>query len=108
MTTCLPAAPSRWRVVAVARQHFSGEIEKIYQQAEQVNDDFPNRLSSHSPQLSAQDKKLALLLRIGFSTKEIAPLMNISPKSVEIARYRLRKKLDLKKEMNLTDFIKTI
>ena len=90
------------------KMNFSGEIEKIYQQAEQVNDDFPNRLSSHSPQLSAQDKKLALLLRIGFSTKEIAPLMNISPKSVEIARYRLRKKLDLKKEMNLTDFIKTI
>ncbi len=90
------------------KMNFSGEIERIYQQAEQVNDDFPSRLSTHSPQLSAQEKKLALLLRIGFSSKEIAPLMNISPKSVEIARYRLRKKLDLKKETNLTDFIKTI
>jgi DNA-binding CsgD family transcriptional regulator len=87
---------------------FTDEIEQIYQQAEHVNDEFPSRLSSLSPQLSAQEKKLALLLRVGFSSKEIAPLLNISTKSVEIARYRLRKKLDLKKETNLTDFIKTI
>lgn len=87
---------------------FSDEIEQIYQQAEQVNDEFPNRLTTVSPNLSPQEKKLALLLRVGFSSKEIAPLLNISPKSVEIARYRLRKKLDLKKEENLTQFIKTI
>ena len=54
------------------------------------------------------ERKLALLLRVGFSSKEIAPLLNISTKSVEIARYRLRKKFDLKKEINLTEFIKTI
>jgi phosphate/sulfate permease/DNA-binding CsgD family transcriptional regulator len=90
------------------KMSFTDEIEQIYQQAEHVNDEFPSRLSSLSPQLSAQEKKLALLLRVGFSSKEIAPLLNISTKSVEIARYRLRKKLDLKKETNLTDFIKTI
>jgi phosphate/sulfate permease/DNA-binding CsgD family transcriptional regulator len=90
------------------KMSFSDEIEQIYQQAEQVNDEFPNRLSTVSPNLSPQEKKLALLLRVGFSSKEIAPLLNISPKSVEIARYRLRKKLDLKKEENLTQFIKTI
>ncbi|MGB3006749.1 MAG: LuxR C-terminal-related transcriptional regulator, partial [Chitinophagaceae bacterium] len=90
------------------KMSFSDEIEQIYQQAEQVNNEFPNRLSIVSPNLSAQDKKLALLLRVGFSSKEIAPLLNISPKSVEIARYRLRKKFDLKKEENLTQFIKTI
>ena len=87
---------------------FSDEIEQIYQQAELVNDEFPNRLSTISPNLSPQEKRLALLLRVGFSSKEIAPLLNISPKSVEIARYRLRKKFDLKKEENLTHFIKTI
>lgn len=90
------------------KMSFSDEIEQIYQQAEQVNDEFPNRLSTVSPNLSPQEKKLALLLRVGFSSKEIAPLLNISPKSVEIARYRLRKKLVLKKEENLTQFIKTI
>ena len=90
------------------KMSFSDEIEQIYQQAEQVNDEFTNRLSTVSPNLSPQEKKLALLLRVGFSSKEIAPLLNISPKSVEIARYRLRKKLDLKKEENLTQFIKTI
>jgi DNA-binding CsgD family transcriptional regulator len=87
---------------------FTDEIEQIYQQAEDVNDEFPSRLSDLLPNLSAQERKLALLLRVGFSSKEIAPLLNISTKSVEIARYRLRKKFDLKKEINLTQFIKTI
>ena len=90
------------------KMSFSDEIEQIYQQAELVNDECPNRLSTISPNLSPQEKRLALLLRVGFSSKEIAPLLNISPKSVEIARYRLRKKFDLKKEENLTHFIKTI
>lgn len=90
------------------KMSFTDEIEQIYQQAEHVNDEFPSRLSSLSPHLSAQERKLALLLRVGFSSKEIAPLLNISTKSVEIARYRLRKKFDLKKEINLTEFIKTI
>ena len=90
------------------KMSFTDEIDQIYQQAENVNDEFPSRLSTYSPNLSAQERKLALLLRVGFSSKEIAPLLNISTKSVEIARYRLRKKLDLKKEINLTEFIKTI
>ncbi|HOZ69907.1 MAG TPA: inorganic phosphate transporter [Chitinophagaceae bacterium] len=90
------------------KMSFTDEIEQIYQQAEHVNDEFPSRLTELSPHLSAQERKLALLLRVGFSSKEIAPLLNISTKSVEIARYRLRKKFDLKKEINLTQFIKTI
>ena len=90
------------------KMSFSDEIEEIYHQAEKVNDEFPGRLSTAIPNLSVQEKRLALLLRLGFSSKEIAPLLNISPKSVEIARYRLRKKLDLKKEDNLTEYIKTI
>jgi DNA-binding CsgD family transcriptional regulator len=46
-----------------------------------------------------------VLLRLNFSSKEIASLMGISPKSAEIARYRLRKKLNLKQGESLTQFI---
>lgn len=51
---------------------------------------------------------LAILLRLGFSSKYIATLMNITPKSVEISRYRLRQKLGLSKGDNLVNFIRSI
>lgn len=51
---------------------------------------------------------LAALLRLGFSSKYIAALMNITPKSVEISRYRLRQKLGLSKGDNLVNFIRSI
>ena len=53
-------------------------------------------------------RKLANLLRQGFSSKYIASLMNITPKSVEINRYRLRSKLGLSRSDNLIKFIKSI
>jgi DNA-binding CsgD family transcriptional regulator len=42
------------------------------------------------------------------STKEIATIMNISVRGVEISRYRLRKKLELNSEDNLSDFIQSL
>ena len=42
---------------------------------------------------------------MNLSTKEIASLLNISVRAVEIRRYRLRKKLELSAEMNLVDFL---
>lgn len=51
---------------------------------------------------------LATLLRLGFSSKYIATLMNITPKSVEISRYRLRQKLGLSKGDSLVNFIRSI
>jgi DNA-binding CsgD family transcriptional regulator len=44
-------------------------------------------------------------LRLNLSSKEIAPLLNISVRSVEVKRYRLRKKMDLAHESNLADYI---
>ena len=54
---------------------------------------FHARLSIKCPQLSAQERKLATLLRLEFSTKYIAALWHFA-KSVEVERHRLRKKLD--------------
>jgi AraC family transcriptional regulator, chitin signaling transcriptional activator len=41
---------------------------------------------------------------MNLNSKDIAPLLNISPRSVEIKRYRLRKKLQLDREINLNEY----
>lgn len=80
----------------------------FYAQAESVHEDFNAKLSDSHPNLSQQEKRLATLLRLGFSSKYIATLMNITPKSVEISRYRLRQKLGLERGDNLVNYLKSI
>ena len=84
------------------------DSQYFYAQAESLHEDFNAKLSENFPQLTPQEKRLATLLRLGFSSKYIATLMNITPKSVEISRYRLRQKLGLSKGDNLVNFIKSI
>jgi len=72
---------------------------------DQVHVDFLKHLRERFPQLSSNDSKLCAYLRMNLSTKEIAPLMNISVRGVEGSRYRLRRKLNLSNDANLTDFI---
>lgn len=90
------------------RMNFTSERDSFYTQVEQLHKDFGVRLTEKFPDLTRQERRLVILLRLDFSTKYIATLMNISPKSVEISRHRLRTKLGLKREQNLTNFIKTI
>ncbi len=79
-------------------EHFSYHFD-------QVHADFLKRLSEDFPQLTPKDHRLCAYLRMNLSTKEIAPLMNISVRGVEISRYRLRKKLGLDHEDNLLEFM---
>ena len=72
---------------------------------DQVHENFLKNLRSRFPSLTPKDQKLCAYLRMNLTTKEIAPLMNISVRGVEISRYRLRKKLELDTEVNLVDFI---
>ena len=72
---------------------------------DQVHGDFLNRLKEQFHDLSPNEQKLCALLRLNLSTKEISNLMSISLRGVEIARYRLRKKLGLDLGQNLTKFI---
>lgn len=72
---------------------------------DQVHHDFIKRLKKDFPELSTKDQKLCAYLRMNLQTKEIAPLLNISVRGVEISRYRLRKKLSLEKETNLNEFM---
>lgn len=84
------------------------DSQYFYAQAESLHEDFNSKLNENFPFLTQQERRLATLLRLGFSSKYIATLMNITPKSVEISRYRLRQKLGLSKGDNLVNFIKSI
>ena len=90
------------------RMYFSREMNDFYAQSEILHKDFNMRLKEAFPNLTESERKLAILLRQGFSSKYIATLMNITPKSAEISRYRLRIKLGLKRSDNLVQFIKSI
>lgn len=72
---------------------------------DQVHGDFMSRFKREYPDLSPQEIKLSAYLRMNLSSKEIAYLMNISTRGIEIARYRLRKKIKLERTANLQEFI---
>ncbi|MCG1037768.1 helix-turn-helix and ligand-binding sensor domain-containing protein [Polaribacter sargassicola] len=57
------------------------------------------------PTLTPNDLRLCAYLRLNLTSKEIAPLLNISTRSVEVKRYRLRKKMELPHDSNLTNYI---
>jgi DNA-binding CsgD family transcriptional regulator len=82
---------------------------KMFEEAfNNADKDFLKTMKSKHPSLTPNDLRLSAYLRLNLSSKEIAPLFNISTKSVEVKRYRLRKKMDLSREISLTDYILSI
>ncbi len=75
---------------------------------ENIDTEFFKSLKTLHPNLSPNDLKVCAYLRLNLTSKEIAQLINISPKSVEVKRYRLRKKLNLDSNENLIDYILSI
>jgi DNA-binding CsgD family transcriptional regulator len=80
--------------------------EKFQMHISEQNSNFNHRLSEAFPSMTENEKRLASMLRLNLSSKEIASILNISPKSVEMNRYRLRKKLKVDPKVNLSDFIR--
>ncbi len=70
--------------------------------------DFLKKAKSAHSSLTPNDLRLCAYLRLNLSSKEIAPLLNISVRSVEIKRYRLRKKMELTHEQGLVEYILSI
>jgi tetratricopeptide (TPR) repeat protein len=70
-----------------------------------INEDFYRKLTERFPQLSENEKKLCAMIRLNLSSKEIAAVQNISSKSVDMNRYRMRKKLNLNNDEDLGKFL---
>ncbi len=75
---------------------------------QESNELFHSSLKEKYPKLSTKDIRLCGLIRLDLSSKEIASILNISSKSVEMNRYRLRKKMQLSGSANLSVFIREI
>lgn len=72
---------------------------------DEIHENFLNRLLAEHKHLTAKDLRLCAYLRMNLSSKEIAPLLRISVRSVEISRYRMRKKMNLPHNVTLSDYI---
>jgi DNA-binding CsgD family transcriptional regulator len=71
----------------------------------ETHENFFKKLKIDHPDLVPNDLKLCAYLRMNMSSKEMASLLNISVRGVEIRRYRLRKKLNLPHDKNLNEFL---
>ena len=89
-------------VKEVNADHSWKDLEK---HIKNVHFDFLKRLKDKYPTISPRELDLSTYLLMNMSTKEIAEIMNISSGGVELARYRLRKKLELNKKENLIGFL---
>jgi len=86
----------------------SNEQNMLMEEIEKVNTEFIARLEQRHPDLTKNEKHLASLLRIDLSSKDISIITGSSPKTINMARYRLRKKLQLDGEADLTEYIKKL
>jgi DNA-binding NarL/FixJ family response regulator len=82
--------------------------QKFESQMQHTYPDFWKKLNSAYPDLTRNEKQLCLYLRNDKNSQEIAELLSVSIRTIEMARYRLRKKLHLPTEIDLTDFIKNL
>jgi DNA-binding CsgD family transcriptional regulator len=84
----------------------SGHDWQVFEQNfNRVHEEFFKKLLDSYPDLSPGDLRLSAYLRMNLSSKEIAQLLNITYRSVELKRYRLRKKLNLETEENLVEWL---
>lgn len=86
----------------ISSDHEWEMFEHLFDQAHQ---NFFKRLKVDYPDLTPSELRLCAYLKLNLSSKEIAPLLNITIRGVEEKRYRLRKKMNLSSEQGLTDFI---
>ena len=83
----------------------SASWEKFAVHFDEINNNFLKNLKSHFPKLTNTDLKVCAYLQLNLASKEIAQLMNITVRGVEISRYRLRKKLGLTTEQSIAEFL---
>lgn len=89
-------------------EKMDNDWENFVYHFDKAHNSFTMNLKQKFPKLTANELKLCTFLKLNLSTKEIAQLMNISLRGVELSRYRLRKKLELPTETSLFEFFNTI
>jgi tetratricopeptide (TPR) repeat protein len=75
---------------------------------EQVHEEFFQNLKKHATDLTGNDLRLMTLIKLNIGSKDIATILGISPDSLRVSRYRLKKKLNLEEGSSLTNFVQTL
>lgn len=79
--------------------------DKIKLYFEKVHPEFFGKLKADYPDLSVNELKFCAYTKMNLNGKEISRLLNINPSSVQVSRYRLKRKMGLPEEVNFTDYI---
>lgn len=96
-------------ITTITRNINEEDTWNVFKEAfDNADKDFLKKIKAAHAALTPNDLRLCAYLRLNLSSKEIAPLLNISVRSVEIKRYRLRKKMDLPHEQGLVEYILSI
>ncbi len=93
--------------IAELKRHENSDIWQRFELSfQEVYNDFYENLTREYPFLTPNDLKLSAFIKLNLSTKEIASIMNLNPRSVEVARTRLRKKVNISnKDLSLHQFL---
>ena len=83
-------------------------LKRFEDEFDLVHNNFITLLAEKHPDLTSTERKMCSCIRMGLSTKEIAPVMNMSIRGVETLRYRLRKKFELEREDSLTEYLNSL
>ncbi|WP_161991914.1 tetratricopeptide repeat protein [Flagellimonas algicola] len=96
-------------VMLLKKQNASDKDWEVFKSYfSEVHNDFDQKLKTLYPDISEKEIRLAAFLRMNLTTKEIAATLNVLPDSILKSKYRLKKKLDLDKDMDLTTFLNTL
>ncbi|MEQ9404024.1 MAG: tetratricopeptide repeat protein [Cyclobacteriaceae bacterium] len=74
----------------------------------QVHNNYYDELKRIHPDMTISEQRLAALVKMRLTNKEISSLLNIEARSVKMARYRLKKKLKLSEDQSLGDFLENL
>ncbi len=99
---------NKLKLIIIENLNIERERKSFDKYIKELNNNFYNNLEKKYPGLTENEKKLCSLLRLKLTSKEISSILNITPKSVEVNRYRLRKKMDIKKEEKLSKIIRKL
>lgn len=94
-----------YNIIKVQSQLYQDK-ESLQNGINRFGQDFLEKLSQQYPDLTEDEKRLCMYLKLNLSSKEISTLFGISPKSVDMKRFRLRKKVDVDSNTSLTKFLK--
>nr|WP_299173429.1 tetratricopeptide repeat protein [uncultured Allomuricauda sp.] len=96
-------------VMLLKKQNASDKDWEVFKSYfSEVHNDFDQKLKTLYPDISEKEIRLAAFLRMNLTTKEIAATLNVLPDSILKSKYRLKKKLELDRETDLSSFLNTL